>query len=64
MAQPPGTCFPGMRRCVRGAAALLMTHAGCLPGTRPRAALALLAAQARDLLQVLFAAACGAEVAR
>ena len=64
MAQPPGTCFPGVRRCVRGAAALLMTHAGRLPGTGPRDALASLAAQGRNLLLMLLAAVRGAEVAR
>ena len=80
LAQPLGTCFLGMRQSAQGTAVLLMMHAveraarladrllllhaGRIVGTWMRAALAMLAAQGQDLLQVLTAAARDAEIAR
>ena len=67
-------------RCALGAAVLLVTHAaeqaarladhllllhaGRIVGTWPRDVLAMLAAHGQDLLQVLAAAARGAEITR
>ena len=53
-----------VERAARLADRLLLLHAGRIVGTWMRAALAMLAAQGQDLLQVLTAAARDAEIAR